>query len=77
MVSKIWVWDPGSEIWDPEKTYSGSWIWIRHRGLNQEQKIIWKHHGYPSLTAAELQLLAEKSVERQLLGCCRHTRHFD
>jgi hypothetical protein len=24
--SKIWVWDPGSEIWDPEKTYSGSRI---------------------------------------------------
>jgi hypothetical protein len=22
--SKIWVWDPGSEIRDPEKTYSGS-----------------------------------------------------
>ncbi len=25
-LSKIWVWDPGSEIRDPEKTYSGSWI---------------------------------------------------
>jgi hypothetical protein len=25
-LSKIWVWDPGSEIWDPEKTYSGSRI---------------------------------------------------
>jgi hypothetical protein len=25
-LSKIWVWDPGSEIGDPEKTYSGSWI---------------------------------------------------
>ncbi len=24
-LSKIRVWDPGSEIWDPEKTYSGSW----------------------------------------------------
>jgi hypothetical protein len=24
--SKIWVWDPGSEIQDPEKTYSGSRI---------------------------------------------------
>ncbi len=24
--TKIWVWDPGSEIRDPEKTYSGSWI---------------------------------------------------
>ncbi len=24
--SKIWVWDPGSEIRDPEKTYSGSRI---------------------------------------------------
>jgi hypothetical protein len=23
-ISKIWVWDPGSEIRDPEKTYSGS-----------------------------------------------------
>jgi hypothetical protein len=23
-LSKIWVWDPGSEIRDPEKTYSGS-----------------------------------------------------
>ncbi len=22
-LSKIWVWDPGSEIRDPEKTYSG------------------------------------------------------
>ncbi len=26
MLSNIWVWDPGSEIWDPEKTYSGSQI---------------------------------------------------
>jgi hypothetical protein len=23
MLSNIWVWDPGSEIRDPEKTYSG------------------------------------------------------
>jgi hypothetical protein len=28
--SKIWVWDPGSEIRDPEKTYSGSRIRIRN-----------------------------------------------
>jgi hypothetical protein len=26
MLSKRWVWDPGSEIRDPEKTYSGSRI---------------------------------------------------
>jgi hypothetical protein len=26
MLSKIWVWDPGSEIRDPEKTFSGSRI---------------------------------------------------
>jgi hypothetical protein len=26
MFSNIWVWDPGSEIWDPEKTYSESRI---------------------------------------------------
>jgi hypothetical protein len=25
-LSKIWVWDPGSEIRDPEKTYSESRI---------------------------------------------------
>jgi hypothetical protein len=25
-LSKIWGWDPGSEILDPEKTYSGSRI---------------------------------------------------
>jgi hypothetical protein len=25
-LSKIWVWDPGSEIRDPEKPYSGSRI---------------------------------------------------
>jgi hypothetical protein len=25
-LSKLWVWDPGSEIRDPEKTYSGSRI---------------------------------------------------
>jgi hypothetical protein len=25
-LSKIWVWDPESEIWDPEKTYFGSRI---------------------------------------------------
>jgi hypothetical protein len=25
-LSKIWVWDPGSKIRDPEKTYSGSGI---------------------------------------------------
>jgi hypothetical protein len=27
---KIWSWDPGSEIRDPEKTYSGSRIRIRN-----------------------------------------------
>jgi hypothetical protein len=27
--SKIWVWNPGSEIRDPEKTYSGSQIPIQ------------------------------------------------
>ncbi len=26
MLLNIWVWDPGSEIRDPEKTYSGSRI---------------------------------------------------
>jgi hypothetical protein len=26
MLSNIWVWDPGSEIRDPEKTHSGSRI---------------------------------------------------
>jgi hypothetical protein len=26
MLSNVWVWDPGSEIRDPEKTYSGSRI---------------------------------------------------
>ncbi len=29
---KIWVWDPGSKIRYPEKTYSGSWIqdpWVK------------------------------------------------
>ncbi len=34
-LSNIWVWDPGSEIQDPEKIYSGSRIQIqgskRHR----------------------------------------------
>jgi hypothetical protein len=25
-LSKIWIWDPGSDILDPEKTYSGSRI---------------------------------------------------
>ncbi len=24
--SKLWIWDPGTEIRDPEKTYSGSRI---------------------------------------------------
>jgi hypothetical protein len=82
----------GSEIRDPEKTHSGSQIQgsKRHRildpgsriricntRLNQDQKIKWKNHGYPSLTAAERQLLVEESVQRQLLGYCRHTQHFD
>jgi hypothetical protein len=33
MLSNIWVRDPGSEIRDPEKTYSGSRIQVskRHR----------------------------------------------
>jgi hypothetical protein len=36
MLSNIWVWDPGSEIRDPEKTYSGSRIQgsKRHRILD-------------------------------------------
>jgi hypothetical protein len=29
-LSKIWVWNPGSEIRDPEKTYSGSRIRIHN-----------------------------------------------
>jgi hypothetical protein len=28
-LSKVWVWDQGSEIRDPEKTYSGSRIRIQ------------------------------------------------
>jgi hypothetical protein len=32
-LSKIWVWDPGSEIRDPEKIYSGSRIRIRNTGF--------------------------------------------
>ncbi len=37
-LSKIWLWDPGSEIRDPEKTYSGSRIQgsKRHRILDPD-----------------------------------------
>ncbi len=40
-LSKILVWDPGSEIRDPEKTYSGSWIQgsKRHRRVYGGTKI--------------------------------------
>jgi hypothetical protein len=52
-LSKIWILDPGSEIRDPEKTYSGSqipdpgvekapdpgsWIWIRNIGQHKPLK---------------------------------------
>jgi hypothetical protein len=40
-LSKIWVWDPGSEIQDPEKTYSGSRIQgsKRHRIPDPDRKL--------------------------------------
>ena len=42
-LSKIWVWDPESEIRDPEKTYSGSRILgpglKRHRILDPGSRI--------------------------------------
>ena len=43
-LSKVWVWDPGSEIRDPEKTYSGS----RIEGS--------KRHRIPDPGSATLQL---------------------
>jgi hypothetical protein len=44
---KIWSWDPGSEIRDPEKTHSGSRIQgskrhrIRIRNTAQNIRILW------------------------------------
>jgi hypothetical protein len=44
-LSKIWVWDPGTEIQDPEKTYSGSRIQgsKRHRIPDPDPQH-WKFH---------------------------------
>jgi hypothetical protein len=39
MLSNIWVWDPGSEIRDPEKTYSGSRIRI-HNTASRNRVIV-------------------------------------
>ncbi len=54
-LSKIWVWDPGSEIRDPEQTYSGSWgqkgtgsrIRIRNTACQkaQAQIVVGRHAG--------------------------------
>jgi hypothetical protein len=43
-LSKIWVWDPGSEIRDPEKTYSGSRIKgsKRHRIPDPDPQHCWR-----------------------------------
>jgi hypothetical protein len=43
--SKIWVWDPGSEIRDPEKIYSGSRIQgsKRHRIPDPDPQHCKKH----------------------------------
>jgi hypothetical protein len=48
---KIWSWDPGSEIWDPEKTYSGS----RIQGS--------KRHRIPDLGSGSATLLGKKSAK--------------
>jgi hypothetical protein len=46
--SKIWVWDPGSEIRDPEKTYSGSRIHgsKRHRIPDPDQQHWYKYESF-------------------------------
>ncbi len=50
--SKIWVWDPGSEIRDPEKTYSGSRIHgsKRHRIPDPDQQHWYKYESFERWT---------------------------
>ncbi len=66
--SKIWVWDPGSEIGDPEKTYSGSRIQgsKRHRIPDPRSRsatlVHWFH--YSSCTVLIRQLKTEFSCVR-------------
>jgi hypothetical protein len=40
-LSKMWVWDPGSEIQDPQKTYSGS----RIQGSKRHRIPVLHHQG--------------------------------
>ena len=51
--SKIQGWDPGSEIRDPEKTYSGSRIPKRHRISDPQHWLILWVVGASQLTARE------------------------
>jgi hypothetical protein len=56
-LSKIWVWDPGSEIRDPEKTYSGSRIQgsKRHRIPDPEHCM----RGWSATAIAEWSLIGK------------------
>jgi hypothetical protein len=58
-LSKVWVWDPGSQIRDPEKTYSGS----RIQGS--------KRHRIPDPGSATL----ENFILQALFQSAQHTYH--
>jgi hypothetical protein len=75
-LSKIWIWDPGSEIWDPEKNYSRSRIQRskRHRIPDPDLQL-WK---IPTDEWMYLQSIksvkhnAANSVNRSILKKSRH-----
>jgi hypothetical protein len=61
----IWSWDPGSEIRDPEKTYSGSRIQgsKRHRIPDPEHWSVVGVAKWELDTATKNQILGEKSIK--------------
>ncbi len=61
-LSKIWVWDPESEIRDPEKTYSRSWIQGSKRHRIRIRNTALKHGTY--LRTKILKAMHNSSVFR-------------
>ncbi len=60
-LSKIWVWDPGSEIRDQEKTYSGS---RGQKGTGSRIRNTALIENFWALTRAEMRATAAKTPKR-------------
>jgi hypothetical protein len=83
-LSKIWVWDSGSEIRDPEKTYSGSRIqgskrrWIpdpdpQHWKKNTQKNLFWTPVACSFFASTNYEIVKLKKISTfEVFWLCRY-----